>query len=110
MFETNLRRKKFRFTFSFFIQPVGLIFSFVILTIGLLFGQLLIANKLATDGESVSKKELMITRLAQENTDLENQIASLGSLSSLKDRAQSLGMIKVSKIEVISQTPYAFVP
>lgn len=105
----NLKRKN-NFSFSFFFEPKGLIVLFTFVGIVLLSAQLLIANKLATDGEDLSKKEQLTLVIMEENNELTNDLVTLGSLNTIAQKAEETGLVKVNKVEVITQVPFALVP
>ncbi|OGY29016.1 MAG: hypothetical protein A3F33_00825 [Candidatus Woykebacteria bacterium RIFCSPHIGHO2_12_FULL_43_10] len=102
--------RKTRVSISALIQPVGLVVLFSLAFMILLIAQLIIANKLATDGERLTEIALETVLLDQENYLLTNKVLSLGSLDQINIRALSLGLIKISKVEVVSPIPYAYVP
>lgn len=102
--------RKTRVSIGYFFHPVGLIVLFSLAFIILLIAQLIIANKLATDGEKLTKVESEREVLEAENYLLFNKVLSLGSLNQINNRAISLGLIKINKVEVVSPIPYAYVP
>lgn len=110
MIVTNYSRKKLRFSLSNFIRPRSLLILFSAVGAILLLAQLLIANKLATDGEKVSKIEELTLLLEEEDVNLANQVVTLGSLNQIAKRAQELGLVKVNRVEVITPIPVAYAP
>lgn len=110
MIVTRYSTRKFRFSFSSLIQPLGLLVVFSVVGTLLLLAQLLIANKLATDGEKVSEIEGLTQHLEDENIYLANQVVMLGSLNQIAERARDSGLVKVSRVEVITPIPVAYAP
>ena len=110
MFENYYLRRKTKISFGRLVKPTGLIAIFSVTSILLLISQMILANKLATDGENIKRMEIATQKTLEENSFLENQLLHLGSLNQINERAKTLGLIKVDKIDVITAVPYAFVP
>ena len=103
-------KREFKLSLTHVLSPLGLVVMFSLLGLVLLTGQLLIANKLATDGETLNNLERETFQINEENVLLQNQLVALGSLQRINEKAQSLGLVKVSKVEVITPIPYAYAP
>ena len=110
MFENYYLRRKTKISFGRLVKPAGLIAIFSVTSILLLISQMILANKLATDGENIKRMEIATQKTLEENSFLENKLLHLGSLNQINERAKTLGLIKVDKIDVITAVPYAFVP
>lgn len=102
--------RKTRITAGLLLHPAGLVMLFSICFMILLIAQLLIANKLATDGEKLTQIERDSLALVEENYLLDNKIFGLGSLTNINQRAVQLGLVKVSKVELVTPIPYAYLP
>ncbi len=61
----------------------------------LLIIQVLVSNNLANYGTTISKIEIEIGDLTQENQLLEEKIASASSLMTLNEKAKKIGFVKV---------------
>ena len=101
----RLNKKTRRFSLSHLIRPSGLVLIFTLVGFFMLSAQLLIANKLATDGETLSKKELLTLELIEENEKLMGTLTSISSLKTVNIRAKELGLVKVDRVEIYAPVP-----
>ncbi|MBI2594619.1 hypothetical protein HYW39_02925 [Candidatus Curtissbacteria bacterium] len=82
---------------------IGRIKVKVLVTVGLVaaalfMGQLIFANKLATDGQKLAEIEAEIRHLEQNNNILKTEIAKESSFVTISRKAYELGFGKPSKI------------
>ena len=77
---------------------VKILFIAAFFAVALFFGQLVFANKLATDGEKLAEIESQIKNLKGENANLKVEIAKQSSLAAISKKAQNLGFSKPSEV------------
>lgn len=71
-----------------------------VLVFSLVFAQLVSANNLALGGQKLSQIDDAIAKLEQENNNLNVEIAKVESLTNLSNKAQNMGFVKPSKVNV----------
>ncbi len=74
---------------------------FLVLAFGLLLTRIYFSNQLAVSGGFVSVNSQRVEKLSKENYQLENKLSELSSLSYINSQAEKMGMVKVSKVEVL---------
>jgi len=77
---------------------IRLLITFSFLLITLFATQLVFATNLATDGEKLAQMEREIQTKQSENANLKTEIARQSSLTSLQERAKTLGFSSNPKI------------
>ncbi len=73
----------------------------LILSFGLLLTRIYFSNQLAVSGGFVSVNSQRIEKLNKENYQLENKLSELSSLSYINSQAEKMGMVKISKVEIL---------
>ena len=73
----------------------------LIIGFGLLLTRVYFSNQLAVSGGFVSVNAQRLDKLNKENYQLENKLSELSSLSFVNSQAERMGLVKVSKIEVL---------
>ena len=68
-------------------------FFILVLVFFLMLANLVLSNKLSTDGEEIKAQEKEIERLNKENLSLELEIARCGSISGIPVRAEEIGFV-----------------
>ncbi|OGD63294.1 hypothetical protein A2160_02245 [Candidatus Beckwithbacteria bacterium RBG_13_42_9] len=69
----------------------------------LLIGQIILSNRLATEGKTVAALDQEIERFAQENREMRTQRGELASLSTIAAAAGKAGFIKDTSLVVFPQ-------
>ncbi len=92
-------KKSSNFTFG---GKIGLriLVGVSVLVASLVFAQLVSANNLALGGQKLSQIDDAIAKLAQENNNMSVEIAKAESLTSLSKKAQHMGYVIPSKVNV----------
>ncbi len=85
---------------SFFLYPKLIAFLLVTMFTFLLV-RVYFSNQLAVSGGFVSVNSSRVETLKKENYQLENKISQMSSLSYVDSQAARLGLIKITKIEVL---------
>ena len=85
---------------NFFLYQ-RIIVGLAIITLGLLVLKVYYSNQLAISGARINYSERKAVELVAENNDLENQISLKSSLAYVETRAIEMGLVKISKIEVL---------
>ncbi len=93
-------REVARASSSYLLYP-KLITFLLVSAFALLVVRVYFSNQLAVSGGFVSVSEGKIASLTKENYQLENKLSQLSSLSYIEAKASQLGMIRVSKMEVL---------
>ena len=86
---------------GFFLYP-RLISFLLIATFSLLVARVYFSNQLAVSGGFVSVNSTRAEELNKENYQLENQISAVSSLNYISSQTERLGLVKVTKVEVLS--------
>lgn len=73
----------------------------LVLVFGLLLTRIYFSNQLAVSGGFVSVNSQRIEQLRKENYQLENKISELSALNYVNSQAEKLGLVKISKIEIL---------
>lgn len=90
-----------------FLFPRLIVFL-VLFTLGMILVRVYFSNQVAVSGVRVSIYEQKTAQLTQENSDLQNQISLKTSLGYIDSQAQAMGMVKVTRVELLSGvTPVA---
>ena len=79
---------------------IHILFIVGFFAVALFFGQLVFANKLATDGEKLSNIEKQIKTIQEENVNLKVEVAKESSLVTISKKAQNLGFSKPTQVIV----------
>lgn len=85
---------------SFLLYPKLIAFLFATFFV-LLVARVYFSNQLAVSGGLVSINEDKLSQLSKENYEIENRLSELSSLSYIESKAVQLGMVKVTKMEVL---------
>ncbi len=74
----------------------------LVVTFSLLVVRVYFSNQLAVSGSFVSAYSSQVDALNKENYQLENQISQVSSLNYISSQTDRLGLVKISKVEVLS--------
>ncbi len=89
---------------GFFYYPklMGLL---LVLTLALLVTKVYFSNQLAVLGAKVSFTNSQLADLTAEKFNLENELSAKSSLSYIDAKAQEMGLVKITKVEVLKGQP-----
>lgn len=86
---------------GFFLYP-KLVTFLLIITFSLLLTRVYFSNQLAVSGGFVSVNASRVEALNKENYQLENKLSEISSLNYISAQTERLGLVKVTKVEVLS--------
>lgn len=82
-----------------------IVFGLILVWLGLGLVQLWAVNRLATHGEALKDFQVMAEGTEEDNRQLQNRLARLGSLRRVASESAKLGLAKTDKIVYLSLSP-----